>query len=319
VFSYKRLRRFGLTLAATALGTAALTSPALAHAQHYRYTTLNNNGDSTFNQLLGINNSGVIAGYFGSGAQGHPNQGYLLFPQYFQNYFAANNYPGAVQTQAIGINDGGVLVGFWSDQNTQSGVNDNFGFYKQHGKFVNVNFPTSDNSTPPTNQLLGVNDSNVAVGFYNDSGGASHGYTYDINRHSFHLISVPGDVTSDTAAAINNRGDIAGFATINGNTVGFVLTRHGKFITFAKQGATMTQAFGINDEGVVAGTYTVGSGTGAKTHGFTWTVAHGFTKVNDPNGVGTTVVNGINDNGDLVGFYTDGAGNVDGMLVTPSH
>lgn len=318
MFSIRQLRRFGLTLAATALGTAALSGPALAHTQHYHYTTLNNIGDPTFNQLLGINNHGVIAGYFGSGVQGHPNQGYLLFPQYVQNYFAANNYPNSVQTQVTGLNDGGVLVGFWSDQNTQSGVNDNFGFYKQHGRFVNVNYPTSDNSSPPVNQLLGVNDSNLAVGFYNDSADNSHGYTYNINNNTFHAISVPGDVTSDTASAINNRGDIAGFATINGNTVAFLLTRHGKFITFAKKGATMTQAFGINDQGVVAGTYTVGMGSGAKTHGFTWTATKGFSPaVNDPNGIGTTVVNGINDLGDLVGFYTDGAGNVDGMLATP--
>ena len=34
--------------------------------------------DPTFNQLLGINNEGTIAGYFGSGAQGHANKGYTL-------------------------------------------------------------------------------------------------------------------------------------------------------------------------------------------------------------------------------------------------
>ena len=39
--------------------------------------------------------------------------------------------------------------------------------------------------------------------------------------------------------------------------------------------------------------------------------------VDDPNGVGSTLVNGINAAGDLVGFYTDAAGNTDGMLATP--
>jgi len=39
--------------------------------------------------------------------------------------------------------------------------------------------------------------------------------------------------------------------------------------------------------------------------------------IDDPNGVGSTVVNGINTAGDLVGFYTDAAGNTDGMLATP--
>ncbi len=32
----------------------------------------------------------------------------------------------------------------------------------------------------------------------------------------------------------------------------------------------MTQAFGINDRGEVVGTYTVGTGNNAVTHGFTW-------------------------------------------------
>jgi hypothetical protein len=319
VFSYKRFRRLAMTLAATAFGAAALTGPALASSQHYHFKTLNNIGDPTFNQLLGINNFGVIAGYFGSGAKGHPNQGYLLFPQYFQNYFAANNYPGSVQTQVTGLNDGGVLVGFWSKQNTQSANNNNFGFYKLHGRFFNVNYPTSNNSRPPVNQLLGVNDSNQAVGFYNDSQGNSHGYTYNINSHTFHLISVPKNVSSNTAAAINNHGDIAGFATVNGNAVAFLLTSKGKFITINKKGASMTQAFGVNNNDEVVGAYTVGSGDNAKSYGFTWTSTHGFTTVNDPHGIGTTLVNGVNNKGDLVGFYTDGAGNVDGMLATPSH
>ena len=39
--------------------------------------------------------------------------------------------------------------------------------------------------------------------------------------------------------------------------------------------------------------------------------------IDDPNGIGSTVVNGINNAGDLVGFYTDAAGNTDGMLATP--
>ena len=67
----------------------------------------------------------------------------------------------------------------------------------------------------------------------------------------------------------------------------------------------MTQAFGINDSGVVAGAYTVGTGTSAKSFGFTWTKAHGFKTVNDPHGIGSTIINGVNDRGELVGFYTD--------------
>jgi len=33
----------------------------------YSFQTLDNPGDPTFNQLLGINNDGLIAGFFGNG------------------------------------------------------------------------------------------------------------------------------------------------------------------------------------------------------------------------------------------------------------
>ena len=56
-------------------------------------------------------------------------------------------------------------------------------------------------------------------------------------------------------------------------------------------------------------------------HGFVLTNPMGphshWQSIDDPNGVGSTLVNGINAAGDLVGFYTDAAGNTDGMLATP--
>ena len=102
----------GATLA-TAGAAAAQAAPATpaAHQTSYRITTLDNANDLTFNQLLGINNHGVIAGYFGSGAQNHPNKGYLLFPPYGQGNYVNENFPGSVQTQVTGLNDRGVTVG----------------------------------------------------------------------------------------------------------------------------------------------------------------------------------------------------------------
>ena len=303
------------------LGALSMTAPALAgagghHHGSYRFATVDNNGDPTFNQLLGINNHNLIAGYFGSGAEGHPNQGYLLFGAARHTYFAPENVPGAVQTQVTGLNDRGITVGFWSDMNNADLANDNFGFYSRDGRlFTSVNFPTTDNATPAVNQLLGVNDRNRAVGFYVDSMGNSHGYTYDIGDRDFNPVTVPGAV-STTAAAINNRGDIAGFETDGGGAVhAFLLGGRGGLTTLDYPGASMTQAFGVNNRDEVVGDYQVGSGDTATMHGFTWSPWRGFASVDDPNGVGTTTINGVNDHGDLVGFYTDGAGNTDGMVA----
>jgi hypothetical protein len=287
-----------------------------SYGHHWVFNKIDNQNDPTFNQLLGINDRGQIAGYFGSGAAGHPNKGYLLV--HHDSRFVNENVPTAVQTQVVGLNNTGVTVGFWSSQNTANEMNNNFGFYTWHGRFSNVNFPTANNANPPVNQLLGVNDQDVAVGFYNDARGNSHGYAYSIPGHRFARVRVHG-ATSVTASGINDRGDIVGFYTgPHGGVHGFVRERHHRnLVRLTVPGASSTMAFGINNRRQVVGTYTVGSGDAAKTFGFVWVPwRHGFATINAPHGSGTTTLNGINDAGDLVGFYTDAAGNTDGLLVS---
>ena len=288
-------------------------------AASYQIVKLNDARDKTFNQLLGINNAGVIAGYFGSGAAGHPNRGYVLIPPFAQHSFLNENFPHGVQTQVTGLNDHGVTVGFWSKQNTASNANNNFGFYEQNGRFHNVNFPIGDAASPPVDQLLGVNNHDVAVGFFTNSGGANRGYEYNIRTHRFSRVQIPGAAglgPSLTAAAINNRGDVAGFYNKTSMQVdAFLKLWSGRFITLAYPGAAMTQAFGVNDSDEVVGSYTTGTGNAAVTHGFTWKSGK-YASVNI-SGASSTAINGVNDEGDLVGFFTDAKGNTDGLLALP--
>ena len=105
-------RRAGLRVSVAAVASGALAAGALALAAPagasvarparatiaaspvpYSFTTLNNQADPTFNQLLGINSSGVISGYFGAGTPGHPNKGYLLEPPYGQANYVNENFP----------------------------------------------------------------------------------------------------------------------------------------------------------------------------------------------------------------------------------
>src|SRR5271157_974191 len=104
-------------LVALATACAAALLPNGAQATSYTFFTYDNPSDPTFNQLLGINNSGLISGYFGSGAAGHPNQGYLFTPP---SSYASENFPNSVQTQVTGLNNIGTTVGFFS--NTNMGV-----------------------------------------------------------------------------------------------------------------------------------------------------------------------------------------------------
>ncbi len=312
--------------AVTLAGSAgAATSAAAAPADGYQFVTLGSTHDTTFNQLLGINNDGVIAGYFGSGAKGHPNKGYVLEPPYAQRDVISENFTGSVQTQVTGLNDKGVTVGFWSSMNTASMNNNNFGFYAVGGSFHEVNYPTSDNDKPQVDQLLGVNNHDVAVGFYLNGAGNARGYTYNISTKKFAMVTVPGApggtaAPSLTAAAINNDGDVAGFYVVNattGATDGFLKLSNGDFIKLAVPGATSTMALGLNDSDWVVGDYVTASGA---THGFIYRLGHGYTtNVDDPDGIGTTTLNGINDENDLVGFYTNPSGSVTfGLLAYPA-
>jgi hypothetical protein len=227
------------------------------------------------------------------------------------------NWPASAQTQVTGLNDRGVTVGFWSSTN-KGGGDDNRAFVSYHGRFIDGDFPTDNPASPPVDQLLGVNDRNIAAGFYNDGAGNTHAYTLNIREGAFNEVT-PSGVSNPTAAGINNRGDIAGFGTgASAQVVGYLLQRDCQVTILSVPGSSMTQALGVNDNDEVVGVYQVGSGSSAMTHGFTWTPQRGFQTVDDPNGVGATTINGVNDEGQLVGFYTDSQGNTDGMLATPA-
>jgi len=307
--------RHGRPAAGSPPTTLGQPSPAVVG---YTFALLDDARDKTFNQLLGINNLGHIAGYFGSGAAGHPYHGYILRPPYARGKYELITVPGAKQVQLTGLNEKGVQVGFWSAQNNANLANGNVGFYIINGRLHKVVFPTTDNASPPVNQLLGVNDHDVAVGFYTDHQGHRHGYLYDIATKNFGAVTVPGG-SNVVAAAINNSGGTAGFFTgSNGVTSGFYTDASGRVFVLNAPHATLTQALGVNDSGEVVGDYRVGSGGGTVTHGFTWTAQGGFATVDDPQGAATTTINGVNDAGDLVGFYVDAAGHTDGLLATPN-
>jgi hypothetical protein len=283
------------------------------------FKTLNDGADPTFNQLLGINNDGKIAGYFGSGAQGQANKGYTLTPDYDQDNYTNENFPGSVQTQVTGINNKSVTVGFWADSNNADMVNNNFGFVDQNGTFTNVVDPNGAGQAAggmTVEQLLGVNDKDTAVGFWTDNFGNAHGFTYDIGSKSFNEVDI-ADHAGTTTTAINNEGHITGFVTDNGIDQGFIKEGDKVEMLQGPKGAVSVMALGINNEDQVVGSYT--DGTGAM-HGFLFDEkSKSYTTIDDPNGVkgsgAMTVVNGINDKGQLVGFYLNANGNTDGMLV----
>jgi hypothetical protein len=274
----------------------AVVTPAAATT--YTFTEVNYPGD-TFTQLLGINKNGVIAGYHGSGMDPqHPNKGFT----FSGGAFTAMNYPSSAQTQVIGINDTNGTAGFYVDTK-----NVTHGFYQVGGQFRAQDFPGTT-----FNQLLGWNNNQQAAGYSQDAAGNFHPYVW--NKSTPYLsILIPGAISAQ-ATNMNNLGAITGFYIDSTNTNRGFLFFNGGLTRFVYPGATFTQCLGVNDSNEVVGTYT---DTSNLTHGFTWK-AGVFQSIDDPNGIGSTVVNGVNNAGTLVGFWGNvGAGISHGFVAVP--
>ena len=236
-------------------------------------------------------------------------------------------FPGLVppfnakQTQITALNDIGTRTGYTYPSNLGVAFDPQFGFYEQGGVFKMVNNSQTPNCGVPgtcdpgvitENQLIGVNNADLAVGFYNDIHGHSHGYTYDIATNTFSADINDPLAMSTVTAAINNSDEIAGFFTDPGGVTHGFIDNGGVFSTVDPAGSTETQLLGLNDKGIADGFAVIGG----VQHGLLFdSLTDAFT-ILDPPGSTSTTLNGINDLNQIVGFYGDAAGNTDGLLIT---
>jgi probable HAF family extracellular repeat protein len=287
------------------LGAVLISSAVAAPAPSYNFFSVANPNDTAFTQLLGINNSSTIAGYWGDGAV-VPNHGFTLV---LPNSFTPENFPMAAQTQVIGINNTGWTDGFYVDQ---GGVTHGFTF--NAGTYTTVDAPAT-----AFNQLLGINDGLTAVGYSStDPTGMTLQMSFKESGGTFSYITgFPVGTGNNQAVGINNAGIAVGFyQDSTGAFHGYIApgtTANSFDVSFA--GAMGTQAFGINNNGEIVGDYADSTGT---MHGFVF-IGGTFYTVDDPLGVpGSTIINGVNDLGQLVGFYADANDNVIGFVATPT-
>ena len=320
-----RPRVAGIAAVTVAACGAALASTG-ADAAGYSFQTINDPAQppfmgTTFTNLMGITSNGdTIAGFYGSGQAGDPNTGFVLtLPG---KTFAPENFPAMPQTQITALNDIGTLTGYTYPTNLGVPFDFQFGFYEKGGVFTMVNNPKTpdcsvsgacDAGVITENQLIGVNNSDLAVGFYNDSHGNSHGYTFDIATKSFSADINDPLAVSTVTAAINNSDEIAGFFTDPGGVTHGFIDNGGVFSTVDPAGSTETQLLGLNDKGLADGFAVIGG----VQHGILFNSLTDTFTILDPPGSMSTTLNGINDRGDVVGFFVDAAGNTDGALGTP--
>ena len=340
-----RPRTAGIAVAAlAACGAVLAATPAQAG---YSYEIINDPNDKpfppppatggvTFTNLMGITSNGdTIPGFYGSGQAGDPNTGFVLTLPSKTFTSSHATFPGlvppfnAAQTQMTAINGNGTtFTGYTYPTNTGVATDFQFGFYEQGGVFHMVNNPATPNcgatqnpcdmNVITENQLIGVNNANLAVGFYNDIHGDSHGYTYNIPTNTFSPdILFPGAVSTVTAA-INNSDEIAGFFTDSSGVIHGFIENGMDFTPVDPPGSVETELLGINDNGLAVGFYCVSSGCPAGSmHGLLFNIlTDTFTTIN-PFGFATTTLNGINDRNQIVGFFVDANGNTDGLLANP--
>lgn len=287
-----------VALLAGVTAVPALSAPAL-----YTFQDVASPKDPTFTQLLGINNQHTIAGYFGSGADpAHPNKGFTLT---LPNSFLDENFPDSMQTQVVAINNRSETGGFYVDQ-----AGTTHGFLSFEGKFQNIDAPNT-----AFNQILGVNDLGQAAGYSTTDPAGATGQRAFVRKHNgqFFYFNFPLGTGNNQATGINDIGGVSGFYIADtGVSYGFLYQgRH--FIRLSVPNAANTQALGLNNAGQIVGSYMDNANL---THGFVYQNGH-YQSVDNPHGLGTTLINGVNDRGQIVGFYVDAAGNTIGFVGNP--
>jgi len=216
--------------------------------------------DASFTSARAMNARGDIAGRIHD-ANGN-DHGFLLH----DGHFTQIDYPGAAATVGRGINNAGDVTG-----NHVNSAGTESGFILKNGTFYNVRVPLSLS----TEVWMAEDNGRVMVGnAVMQPDGALHGYVRN-QPGNFQTIDFPsgGSFPCTAPRWINERGDIVGTYVVANNTDecysvgalrGFLL-RQGKYIAIDVPGSTKTLVFGINDDGVIVGSYEDKQGV---DHGF---------------------------------------------------
>lgn len=275
----------------------------------YSYNTVDDEGGSTtFNELLGMNELGQVVGYYSGYSV---TRGFTAVSPYTK--FKSIEYPNSQSSVATGLTDNRVEVGYFQD--TGHG-NATLGFLRDRGLWSVIKDLHTPKEQNAVNEILGVNDNVICVGFYVDANGNDQ--PYEVSGHTYIGFDPPGYVSA-RATGINAHGDVVGWAVIASTqvTVGW-LYRDGVYSEFSAPNSNDTQPTSANQEDEIAGSYV--DGTGA-TYGF---VVKNVTsknrafwqKVAEPDATGATVVSAINDHHAIAGYYVDAYGNTNGFVGT---
>ncbi len=252
---------------------------------------------SVFTIPVGENDKGVITGRYQLA-----NGGVLGF---------VRSPDGTITTPTLPVNSfGGFLAGVNNANIAAGAYLQNFAYHSATYNIATDTWtPIPDIAGTVSGFAIGINNANLVVGIgiggFDAQGQptGAHGYFYDGGYTPFDVPGVDTTFAGTIPEDINDAGTVVGFYSPtgkNGLRSGFVRDSSGAYITVDHPGADSTFFEGINNQGVVAGSYDVGG----VSSNFTWTAAGGFTDFNVPLGVNAEVW-GIDNYGNLVGDYLD--------------
>jgi probable HAF family extracellular repeat protein len=254
----------------------------------------------------GINNSGQsgvasIVGYYVDS-----NGTVRAFKRGPGTTFVQINIASAIEAKAFGINNVGLgnVVGTVRDASGQHA-------FLWDGSTVTVP------GNPPIPNGSGINDDGqMIVGFFSDQSGKQHGFTFPPGPNG--PINVFNSLPTQTFGINNTRRMVGTLQETTGEFHAFYLS--GPDIASAQriniQGATRSDAYGINNSGDPAQVRHVGTFTiGGVDHAFVHTSMRGVETFDFPGALQTRAF-GINDAGEIVGEYVDSNGRIHGFLGT---
>ena len=251
----------------------------------------------------------------------------------FYLYTTLDDPSATAGTYATELNDSGEIVGYYIEGNTRSGFVYNGGTYS-------VVALTSKNNTTQF-QSIGTIDGINNLGQISGSGGYSiwtspvggsggpnqptpgQELLYDSSDGFFAATSggsswtpieaeiVRGAISNEVTTygyGINSAGDVVGYFQQSGhNNQAYIWSPSSPITIINYPGATSTEAFGINGQNQVVGTW-----VGQDSYFPGVTTSHGFLYYNgswsyfdDPFGVNGTFPEGINNSDVIVGYYVD--------------
>jgi uncharacterized membrane protein len=275
---------------------------SVVRAAGYTFTALDYPG-AGHTEAWGINNSGLIVGYYDQNTgQDFEPHGFLLKGAVWRSL----DYPGAIWTFGLGINDQGTVVGTYV---SPGGVA--FGYSLKGTTYNSIaSYPTATET-----YVYSINNSGTIVGWLSGfrpdvPQGLGGYYGFSLTGGVYTMLDYPDSPgVVFNALGINDGGMIVGQCLDFDGTHCCSLT--GSTLAFHdRPGADSIVAWDVNKPGTIVGEYTDAAGT----HGFT--LSGGTWATIDYPGASETVVHGINDTGSIVGSYVDSTG-IHGFLATP--